>query len=558
MARLRALLLWAALSVTAVRATDTQQWKPFPVSVETTTETVVPTCPPPLTLSSTQYVPTTIFETVIYTTILTTTTVQSTTETETETQSVTEIRPTTEYRTEFLTETTATTEFVTEFITETTPITQFVTETTATTQFVTETFSTTEIITQLITQFVTETTPTTELQTLTATEKQEIHTRTTSLTSIRVCPTRLVNPNFSVKVPLPNDWTWGCPPGWLCKPPKENCDIEAGLPDRGFTCSPDHCIPAEPLPRPLQTWDDTIYGNSTPATNPSLGINLIDSYFNMDPTSYGLTYEIFVIEQELTYTETIVLPPNPTSVPRYFPKIKARQGQTDIPPNCYPWCNNALLEVQSLGKSPEICESGSAFLTSVGQCRECIEYHADPAQPDSFVRIAPQFQQFIDYCDVPASTTVSTTVSTTLTSTSESGEPTLTTVSLTTLTSNLLPTDEPTATTYTGSQITPLTIVIPNGSTMTTLSGTDLEGATLILPAQASVTEIVTEVVVSSLASLSSLVEGASSESALEPTSTATSSSPVGTLGPEGGATNNGPSTHLLISMTILIIGILV
>lgn len=162
MNRLRQLAAWSALTAALVQATATEPWVGYPVPVET----VYPTCAPPVTINNTQYLTTTIFETVFYTAIVTTT------------------QPTTEIQVQLLTETEI----------EITPTTE--TETTPTTQ--------TEI--QLVTE--TATTPTTQSVTLTATEKLELYTSTTRLTSLRICPTRIANPTFTVEVPMPTQWTY--------------------------------------------------------------------------------------------------------------------------------------------------------------------------------------------------------------------------------------------------------------------------------------------------------------------------------------------------------------
>jgi hypothetical protein len=221
------------------------------------------------------------------------------------------------------------------------------------------------------------------------------------------------------------DCRWGCPPGWLCKPVLENCNFEAGLPDRNFLCSPNECVPAEVIPGTLPTWDADIYGNSTPATNPALRVNAIDSYFNMNPLQFGLSYEIFVVEETVTRTTTILEPPSPT--------MAARQAQTSIPGECYPWCNNCLLEAQSNGKTSKLCVPGSAFEVSLGQCEQCIAYHKSDDTAD-FVEIAPQFQQFLDYCDQFSTVVVSTTASVTTTNSAGSTYTTLLPILSTTVT----------------------------------------------------------------------------------------------------------------------------
>jgi hypothetical protein len=163
MAVLQRLAIMAVATATLASAASTEPWAAYPVSVTT----AYPTCPPPVTVNNTQYYTKTVFETIVYTKVLTTTQLT------TETTATTQIQLLTE------TLTTPTTETQIQMVTET------------------DTTSTTE----------TETTPTTELVTLTATEKQELYTTTTRYTSLIICPSRTVNPTFTVDVPMPSQWT---------------------------------------------------------------------------------------------------------------------------------------------------------------------------------------------------------------------------------------------------------------------------------------------------------------------------------------------------------------
>lgn len=292
---------------------------------------------------------------------------------------------------------------------------------------------------------------------------------------------------------------WGCPPGWLCRPTRENCNFEAGIPDTNFLCPPNHCVPAEVLPTTLPTWDDTIYGNSTPALNAGLSVQALDDYFNMNPVEFGLSYEIFVIEETITLTATTIRPPSPT--------VGARQAQTSVPGACFPWCNNGLLEAQSKGKTPALCVPGSAFETSLENCEKCIEVHRTD-DSGGFVQIAPQFQQFLDYCDqfstvvvttsVTATTTnsagstlssVSSLVSTTVTprsSSSVASNPTEPHTTVTTVVPATVVTGLSTSyseSTVTGDDWSQATIIFPLHNSTTTIYGSDLTtGATLVLP----------------------------------------------------------------------------
>ncbi|EXJ65185.1 hypothetical protein A1O7_01525 [Cladophialophora yegresii CBS 114405] len=412
--------------------TDTTTTSEFFTDTTTTSEFFTDTTTTSQFFTNTTTLPITIYQTIISTSIVTTT------QTVTETTTTISITPTT-----LTTPTTATV---------TTPTTETVTT------------PTTETITTPTTATLTETSISTTPTTATATEIISIYEITTQATSITLCPTRIVNPTYTAAGPYPTDWTWGCPPGWLCKPVLENCNFEAGIPDPNFLCSPNQCIPASVLPPSLPTWDLDIYGNSTPATNPALRINVIDDFFNMDPTQFGLTYDIFVVNEVLTRTTTILLPPSPT--------VAARQAQTKVPGACYPWCNNCLLEAQSNGKTSKLCVPGSAFEVSLAQCEQCIDYHkADDSA--SFVQIAPQFQQFLDYCEQFSTVGVSTTLTTPTTNAAGSTLATATGTIMTTVTpksSAPPPSSAPSSPVVTIATLTPVpspTTATSEGSTMT-------------------------------------------------------------------------------------------
>lgn len=282
------------------------------------------------------------------------------------------------------------------------------------------------------------------------------------------------------------------------------------------------------LPNPLPTWDDTIYGNSTPAQNAGLSVQALDSYFNMDPVAFGLDYQIFVIEETITLTSTTVRPPSPS--------IGARQAQTIIPGVCYPWCNNCLLEAQAQGKTPALCIPGSAFDTSMEQCEQCIEVHRDDSS-GSFVQIAPQFQQFLDYCDQFTTVVVTTQATATMTNGAGSTYSTLTsglstTVTLRSSSTSVQPTVPKTSvstvvatteiisystTTITGEVWEQATIYLPlNNNSTTTIYGSNVtNGATIVLPvAQTKIPYTTTTAVSSVLSGASALATTAENASA--------------------------------------------
>ena len=309
---------------------------------------------------------------------------------------------------------------------------------------------------------------------VTATEIiEEIITSEVEPLTITLCTSRDTNPTYTAAIiPLPSDYTWGCPPGYLCKPVQEDCNFEVGLPSEGYYCAPDECIAVTPLPTP-QLWNPNIYGNASPATDPNLKFNVVDHYFNMNPRDYGLSYDIFAGTEVITYTSTTTILEAPTQA------VRARQAQTSVPAACYPWCNNCLLEAQAVGKTPALCVPGSPFEIDVNDCEQCIAYHKSDST-GSFVQIAPQFQQFINYCAQISSTTVVSTPTSTHTNTPI---PVVQTSSVrrppsssSTVTATLTVAGPTTATI--GAQSTPITSTTP--STWTTTLTLTLSGPTNI------------------------------------------------------------------------------
>lgn len=310
----------------------------------------------------------------------------------------------------------------------------------------------------------------TTTQPVTATEIiEEIITSTTEPITITLCTTRDVNPTYTAAIlPLPSDYTWGCPPGYLCKPVQENCNFEVGLPSEGYYCSPDDCIPAAPLPPP-QLWSPTIYGNASPQTDPWIKFDVVDSYFNINPENFGLSYDIFSENVVVTYTTTRTILDAPT------PVVRARQAETSVPAACYPWCNNCLLEAQAVGKTPALCANGSAFEIDVNDCEQCIAVHKSDNSA-SFVQIAPQFQQFINYCAQVTSTTAIATSTHTNTPI-----PIVQTSSSSTVTATLTVAGPTTATIGAASTpITPTSVTPTTPSTWTTTLTLTLSGPTNI------------------------------------------------------------------------------
>ncbi|KAJ0166494.1 hypothetical protein CTA2_7113 [Colletotrichum tanaceti] len=76
--------------------------------------------------------------------------------------------------------------------------------------------------------------------------------------------------------------------------------------------------------------------------------------------------------------------------------ITATQSQSTediVPAVCFDVC-----KVQSVGKTPSICDKDSDFSRSYRECVSCFEANSDPTNDAINVYLAPRFRQFLDYC----------------------------------------------------------------------------------------------------------------------------------------------------------------
>lgn len=201
-----------------------------------------------------------------------------------------------------------------------------------------------------------------------------------------VCSTLVSNPTYTPSSPLPSDYTWGCPPGFLCYPSRtgsrEGCNVEAGLPADGYICEPSDCIPAPPLIF-NQSWASDANGHH---------FNFSQDYYNLNPEDFGLNYDIFRTEEQHNATQgkRDVMPLGADSL-GLFSEMVAKRDLSDIPGVCFNDCNDAALEQQSTGKKPELCESDSAYLLDLGNCKTCIGTYADSDTYSS--SLLPSFAQ---------------------------------------------------------------------------------------------------------------------------------------------------------------------
>ncbi|KAF3029194.1 hypothetical protein E8E15_002269 [Penicillium rubens] len=221
-----------------------------------------------------------------------------------------------------------------------------------------------------------------------------------------VCPSLISNPSYTPPAVLPDDYTWGCAPGYLCKPrhtgDRSECNVEAGLPDPGYVCSPSDCIVAPPLD-----------------VHPSWQYNVSKIYYNLNPEDFGLNYSIFQSSEDPVAGGS----KRDMSLWDFAVAKKMKRADiTNIPTVCFNDCNDAAHEPQVLGKTPELCESDSAFMENLDVCEQCITNNAESDSNQYSSQMLPTFAQWLNFCsDMVTSTTgesaTSTEMETTATST---------------------------------------------------------------------------------------------------------------------------------------------
>ncbi|TGJ81627.1 hypothetical protein E0Z10_g7127 [Xylaria hypoxylon] len=101
---------------------------------------------------------------------------------------------------------------------------------------------------------------------------------------------------------------------------------------------------------------------------------------------------------------------SPTEAPQGVQRLQSRDA---IPSTCYDSCNNANLEAQSVGMTPELCDSNSVFQSYRSACEDCLNAYMD--EPTTRDYLDQNFGQWTDYCNamapLPTSVSVFTTIS---------------------------------------------------------------------------------------------------------------------------------------------------
>lgn len=225
---------------------------------------------------------------------------------------------------------------------------------------------------------------------------------------IKTCPNP--TPTTTVTFSLPNNYTWGCPPGTVCHPPKPaGCEIFAGPPPDNYVCQPSECVVSPPFTPVTGGWGNDISSNDTSYFPPQ------EDYFNLSPFAFGLNFDIFVQEVEVLGGTTITtgdwasqtsITTQPTpDVSRSSDKMVKRslsRRSGTVPAVCYNECNNCYIEAQETGKTKDLCAAGSAFENLYTACHACVMAHGDSTQQSLKSYVEPDFAQFVNFCQATA------------------------------------------------------------------------------------------------------------------------------------------------------------
>lgn len=237
---------------------------------------------------------------------------------------------------------------------------------------------------------------------------------------VQVCPVPVQT--YFPTAPLPFNYTFGCPPGLTCAPPRPfNCDVFASPPPASFACAPSECIPAQP-------WEPTEWCEGETNFFPP-----VYGYFDLSPIAFGLSYDIFGKEvyeiggelvttgnweSQATITGIYTGPTDTPSPPHKrgrrlntspvdldkLLKLGPRQISevATVPADCYDVCNVCFREGQSTGKTDALCQENpeSPFYRYLRNCRECAAKGGPLSQITQREYVEPIFLDFTNFCDV--------------------------------------------------------------------------------------------------------------------------------------------------------------
>ncbi|KAK5051552.1 hypothetical protein LTR84_003204 [Exophiala bonariae] len=247
---------------------------------------------------------------------------------------------------------------------------------------------------------------------------------TTPLDGLVTCTSRIVNPTYTAKHPLPSDYLWGCPPGKLCTPPQIGCNFEQNPPADSYVCAPEECqdIPEIVVP---EDFVNASWPNPTDADCAWYTPNPGD--FNLNPEHFGLSFDIFNIYGQ----EVCVAPPpppptttttttgwadwnSPLPTHTYTPRMArrgvrswnplaqiARRQQVGIAPKeCYRTYNSANLIGTHVGYVPDIlCPYEGEFMVAIRSCQACAATYSTTS--DSTTDF-PDLQRYYAFCEARA------------------------------------------------------------------------------------------------------------------------------------------------------------
>lgn len=128
------------------------------------------------------------------------------------------------------------------------------------------------------------------------------------------CPTRTANPTFTYPAScLPANYTWGCPPGYLCASSQVDCDLEVGPLSDSYVCSPENCQPPQPLDL------GAFITGTTPNSTVYSPLPLPTGYFNLDPVIFSTHWGIFTGNVPVTsYSGAATSTPSSTQPGEFF------------------------------------------------------------------------------------------------------------------------------------------------------------------------------------------------------------------------------------------------
>jgi hypothetical protein len=159
-------------------------------------------------------------------------------------------------------------------------------------------------------------------------------------------------------------------------------------------------------------------------------------YFDLSPLAFGLSYDVFAADVVIQYgagnqpqttittgnwqsqasiTEAYALPTSSSALARRkwweeaIPLPGARlskRASSTVPAVCFATCNNCLVIAQQTGKTPALCTPTSAFHSYLAACQQCVAANGDATQTTLKRYVAPQFAQFLGFCDVLAAQSV--------------------------------------------------------------------------------------------------------------------------------------------------------